>query len=179
MRKIDRAGLANALNATLSKEGSGFVCEPLVGKNVRMFVCNVEGCGRPAYARGFCNAHYLRVRSGKPLDPKIVNRRRLPACIDCGCQTNSKGGWGRCSKHYKSRRKTALKTTAVEFFGGKCADCDNNFHLSVYDFHHERDKMDAPSSVFVNCSAEVIASELASCVLLCANCHRMRHYGHL
>ena len=69
------------------------------------------------------------------------------------------------------------KQWAVEYMGGKCNDCGGVFHQSVYDFHHinPSEKEGNPSS-FLTKSEERLKEELAKCVLLCANCHRIRHF---
>jgi hypothetical protein len=38
--------------------------------------CAVAGCGREAQSLGYCNAHYLRHRNGRPLDTPIRPRAR-------------------------------------------------------------------------------------------------------
>lgn len=69
------------------------------------------------------------------------------------------------------------KQFAVELMGGKCFDCGGVFHQSVYDFHHldPSEKEGNPSS-FLTKTDERLKEELNKCVLLCANCHRIRHF---
>ena len=59
-----------------------------------------------------------------------------------------------------------------EFMG--CADC-GNADYRVLDFHHLRDKKLIVSWV-VNRGHSILAivREVAKCVVLCANCHRIR-----
>jgi hypothetical protein len=69
------------------------------------------------------------------------------------------------------------KRLAVELLGNKCNDCSGVFQLPVYDFHHEDpSKKDGNPSWFLNKKSDRWQEELAKCVLLCANCHRMRHF---
>tara|TARA_R110000782_G_C14621619_1_gene393317 strand:+ start:111 stop:608 length:498 start_codon:yes stop_codon:yes gene_type:complete len=70
------------------------------------------------------------------------------------------------------------KQRAVDFLGGKCIDCSGVFPLPVYDFHH----LD-PSVKEYNLGDRLrkkdfsgLEQELKKCVLLCANCHRIRHF---
>ena len=68
------------------------------------------------------------------------------------------------------------KLEAIEYLGGKCLDCGGEFHSSVYDFHHlnPNEKEFKPSALFGN-KFETLKKELDKCVLLCSNCHRIRH----
>jgi 5-methylcytosine-specific restriction endonuclease McrA len=69
-----------------------------------------------------------------------------------------------------------IKADEVESKGGSCADCGGVFHPDVFDFHHtnpaEKEYQWAKLRLF---SAKRRRVELAKCVLLCANCHRLRH----
>ncbi len=68
------------------------------------------------------------------------------------------------------------KAQFIEKMGGECQDCHNTFPMCVYDFHHldPNEKDNEPGFLFHR-RLEVIEQELAKCVLLCANCHRIRH----
>lgn len=64
-----------------------------------------DGCTRPVVARGWCNAHYLRVaQSGDPGGAAIERRRREPeACSVEGCtRPRAKREW--CGTHYERWR---------------------------------------------------------------------------
>lgn len=86
-------------------------------------------------------------------------------------------------KHKEKRNKNALekrrsnKKKAVEYLGGKCIDCNKEWPLAVYDFHHlDPSQKDIPASWLMNWNWGVQQKELDKCVLLCANCHRLRHH---
>lgn len=143
--------------------------------NSRDYECSVDGCSRPAYAKGMCNAHYIRNRSGKKLSTPVRASKRDGLCCVCGAESGAKGGWGMCHKHYGKTRRDVLKEAAVAAFGSSCKKCGGAFHRAVFDFHHIGEKEASPSSLFANASAKAIAKELVKCVLLCANCHRMEH----
>ena len=147
--------------------------------NSREHGCTAYGCIRPAYAKGLCNAHYLRHRKGLPQDVPVRARKREDACAECGIQTGAKGGWGLCQRHYRQSRYETLKDAAITVFGSKCANCGGGFHRSVFDFHHHGDKIGSPSEMFINRSLSTLAKELAKCMLLCANCHRLEHHDDL
>jgi len=61
-------------------------------------------------------------------------------------------------------------------FRGSCHDCGNTFPLCVYDFHHlDPSKKDVNPSKAIGHSNARMLEELKHCIMLCANCHRIRH----
>ncbi len=67
------------------------------------------------------------------------------------------------------------KLKAIEYLGGQCTDCKNTFPPYVYDFHHLDPKIkDSGIARIMGRTWEKIVPELNKCVLLCANCHRIR-----
>ena len=68
-----------------------------------------------------------------------------------------------------------LKRKMVELKGDCCSSCGNKYPDVVYDFHH----LD-PSQKDFNIGSSrnwlKIEKELAKCVMLCANCHRIEHF---
>lgn len=92
---------------------------------------------------------------------------------------------------FYQRRRQALRGTslkqdnkrkAVEYKGRRCSVC-GLVHLcdAVYEFHHldptNKKVSKAGNVVGSQCWAKLKA-ELDKCVILCANCHRVLHYGH-
>ena len=59
-----------------------------------------------------------------------------------------------------------------------CDDCGGEFHPRVMEFHHLRDKKFLVSNVTMRARKKVLA-EIEKCVLLCVNCHRMRHIANV
>lgn len=55
-----------------------------------------------------------------------------------------------------------------------CADCGGEFHPAVMHFHHLGNK-EIEVAKLVNRPIAIIEREIAKCVVLCANCHIMRH----
>lgn len=172
----DPAHLREVIEAALARESSEYAARPIKTANHRDYECAVLGCDRRAYASGHCNAHYIRARLGRDLSAPIKNRKRGgQLCIECGEHTGAKGGWHRCTRHFKAHRKRVIKRAAVDAFGDHCSVCKGTFPLPVYDFHHVGQKTDSPSLILMNGSVEKMATELSRCILLCANCHRLEH----
>lgn len=87
------------------------------------------------------------------------------------------------NNRHREKRQASLKilwrknkVRALAYLGGKCADCGLIEEIDcVYDFHHIEGK-DYNISNLLDCSWAKLEAELDKCVLLCANCHRKRHY---
>lgn len=75
-----------------------------------------------------------------------------------------------------NKRNQARRDSCIAELGGKCFDCAGVFHRSVYDFHHRdpSSKVDSISNLLR--SPDKLKEELKKCDLLCANCHRIRHF---
>lgn len=82
-----------------------------------------------------------------------------------------------CFYAYQQQRWIDRKIWAIEYLGGRCKDCGETKHWVTYDFHH-RD----PSTKELDWtkmrlrSKETLTKELDKCDLLCACCHRLRHF---
>lgn len=105
----------------------------------------------------------------------IRERNLTKTCIECGKNTNGKGGYMRCQSHYSLYKRKQIKLKLIEKLGGKCTMCNGVFHHAAFDFHHVRDKIRDVSSMFLNCSEKEIFEEAEKCILLCSNCHRIHH----
>lgn len=75
-----------------------------------------------------------------------------------------------------AERARSGKILAVRHFGGECADCGGEFPPCVYDFHHVDGSKEKNPSVALRGSWEEALKELQKCVMICSNCHRLRHY---
>lgn len=88
-----------------------------------MRICKVDGCTRKHYGRGYCNAHYSRIRRGNADLETPVNKLRVKQwCRAPGCD-RSVNTAGLCGAHYwrelkgqpleppiKSRNKSVAET---------------------------------------------------------------------
>ena len=91
--------------------------------------------------------------------------------------------WHRKYYHEKPNKKAANKRfrdSQTAWFNSlkdnPCEDCGNKFPPRVMHFHH----LDEKSKQFrvgysKTSSREKILEEIEKCVLLCANCHSLRH----
>ena len=81
-----------------------------------------------------------------------------------------------CFNAYCIERWRQRKTQAVKDFGGKCHDCNQEYPDAVFDFHHlDPSEKDFDWNKLRLRSIDSIREELSKCVMLCANCHRIRH----
>jgi predicted HNH restriction endonuclease len=108
-------------------------------------------------------------------------------CNVCGTELIPNENWigSRIRKQYyictpcvisrDRERQRALKLRMIEYKGGKCEDCGGTFHPASYDFHHVNPD-EKEFSFNRNMSWKKAVKELDKCVLLCSNCHRVRHY---
>lgn len=152
-------------------------------KRHKMGVC--QKCSKPV-----SSSHaYCAECKGSPKEAKIVSMKH---CVQCeqtkplaefynksdGAQEGTLGSrqcfCKSCHNSYCISRWQRRKLEAIAYLGGCCGDCGGLFHANVYDFHHLRDK-DADWNRLRLRSWDKIVQELDKCVLLCANCHRMRH----
>jgi hypothetical protein len=129
------------------------------------------GCGRviPAKDRYGRNHDYISGHNGRKYeDPKQYKRE-----------------WNHRNREsryiLKISRGWRLKAEMIILYGGKCKDCGleyNGKNGCVFQFHH---KIPAKKSFPINArtlnnySKEKILNEAKKCVLLCANCHFIKH----
>ncbi len=77
------------------------------------------------------------------------------------------------------RRWVQRKLVAIADKGGQCLDCHLRLadsHYAVFEFHHlDPQQKDVDWSKLRLASNARLRAELEKCVLLCANCHRIRH----
>ena len=89
----------------------------------------------------------------------------------------------KCSKRGKQPYKQKRKRKSIEYKGGRCVDCvkqgrDGVFTDCAYCFHHTdpTEKEHNIARLMSHAWGKLITDELDKCVLLCLNCHSIRHY---
>lgn len=111
---------------------------------------------------------------------KVTSNSYMPECKECHKQRqrefrkNNKAHYNAWQK----ARRLRLKEAAIIYMGNKCFDCQIQYPSYIYDFHHldGNTKEFNPGEGF-NKTEEQLYNELDKCVMLCANCHRTRHYA--
>ena len=85
----------------------------------------------------------------------------------------------KCHNTYHTKRLANVKLKMIEYKGNECVDCGlhiDKTHYSVFDFHHiNPNEKDLNFKRIKFKSWDKIVYELDKCILLCANCHRLRH----
>lgn len=76
--------------------------------------------------------------------------------------------------------KRLRKKEAIQYLGGCCSLCKGVFHDAAFEFHHRiPEEKERDPSKMLSLSWKKIAAELDKCDLVCANCHRVIHYGEI
>ena len=83
------------------------------------------------------------------------------------------------AKDTRDEYKCKNKVRAIRLFGGLCEECGGKFHPAIYDFHHiDAESKEHKISVLMMKKWGVkLETELKKCKMLCANCHRLLHWG--
>lgn len=79
--------------------------------------------------------------------------------------------------NYENKKNREKKSYMVNKMGGVCADCNKSYPDCVYDFHHlNPSEKDFKLSAVRSMDFDLIDRELSKCIMLCSNCHRVRHW---
>lgn len=82
----------------------------------------------------------------------------------------------RCGSCNTKIRRYRVKAAAIKLLGGKCSSCAWQGNQAALQFHHTNPKeKEFVIGNVANKSWDVIKKELKKCILLCANCHSIRH----
>jgi hypothetical protein len=134
--------------------------------------CNVNPQAKKSTKCLNCNAAYAT--------EKREQRRSDGQCLQCGKEfAGTYCGECKILRNKNAAAQYCLyKTRCVELFDSKCADCGLvSEYTEVYDFHHlDPSKKDfSIAKLLSGRTWTKIAEELKKCVMICANCHRIRH----
>lgn len=89
----------------------------------------------------------------------------------------SKQHYQKYKKSYSKRnqeQKARTRQLIIEAKSGGCTKCPEHDPVCL-DFHHTGDDKDMTVSSMLGMSDTRVRSEIAKCVVLCANCHRKEH----
>lgn len=97
------------------------------------------------------------------------------------CVNNKNRGWydktRRRRQDAANGRNQRVKQEMVDRFGGRCGDCKNSYPNCVYEFHHlDPASKDVNPSKALTWTKDRRERELAKCIMLCSNCHKIRHF---
>jgi hypothetical protein len=82
----------------------------------------------------------------------------------------------RCGSCNTKIRRFRAKAAAIKYLGGVCRDCGWSGNQAALQFHHtDPNKKDFVIGNVANKSWDSIKKEMEKCILLCANCHSIRH----
>lgn len=120
----------------------------------------------------------------KPLSGFDKNKQcKLGVTGTCSACRSARVAWWYAANRKRrqdaaNKRNRERKQLVVDRFGGACMDCGGVFHQCVYEFHHlDPSQKDWNPSQSLTHSLERMWEELSKCVMLCSNCHKIRHWG--
>ncbi len=98
------------------------------------------------------------------------------------CYNKKTAQWYRDNRERRqeaaNKRNQQRKKVVVNHFGDKCHDCGHTYQQCVYEFHHlDPNKKDVNPSKALSWSEDRMWTELSKCIMLCSNCHKVRHFG--
>ena len=86
-----------------------------------------------------------------------------------------------CFNKYTADRLKQRRIEAIEYKGNKCIDCSVKFdgtNSCIFDFHHlNPSNKEFEWTKMRQINKDKLLLELNKTILLCSNCHRMRHYS--
>ena len=102
-------------------------------------------------------------------------------CTECG-RKNDREEYCSCSSCASkiALPKQKKRWKALQYKGCKCVKCSKDvtfLNMPLFDFHHlDSKKKEAGVSSMLLLSDERFYEEVDKCIILCSNCHRMRHF---
>lgn len=124
--------------------------------------CSLDGCGRDAFAKGWCRTHYNRARlnNGDPGPAEIMTKVRGRECSFDGCRRKHDSN-GLCAGH-NYQRKNGMELRPLEARRDRserdeqgrklCIECRT--HRPVSDFHRNRNAGDGLAVACTSCTQD-------------------------
>lgn len=85
------------------------------------------------------------------------------------------------AREYNERWRKHIRQIIDTAKNAPCADCNGSWPSYVMDFHHVNEDKEFNLAKAVQSAGPTrlskVQAEIDKCVLLCANCHRLRHMG--
>ena len=169
------------VDGTLHEKLDSLEFEP-VGKGIRQVVYTFS-CGSEAKGCGKCRSWLPLDSFSKDSSSKTGYGYWCKKCVSDNTKRHYKNwvkdnGWVDAKREKGRRLAREAKKRAVDYKGNACFDCGVSYPDYIYDFHHLSGdtKVDNPSAILKREWSKA-KEELDKCVMLCANCHRERHYG--
>lgn len=123
-------------------------------KSLSFFTKTTKTYAQKQYYRSYCKPCYSKYSSQRNKKDRLKNNQNAKV------------------------RRLHKKEFWIKKFGNKCFDCQQTFLSCVYDFHHldpTVKEFDPGRILYANTPLAKI--ELEKCILLCSNCHRIRHHS--
>ena len=85
---------------------------------------------------------------------------------------DSRESYNAYMRRYHLKRYYRLRKMAIEYLGGKCAQCDNKTNLELD--HKDKETKEIEVSRMLNVSLKAFWAEVKKCQLLCDECHSVK-----
>jgi len=140
-------------------------------------------CSRSCAAKYNNQTHPKRKKIIKEPKAKIPKNKKPSVCYKCNKPLNNENTYGKnksrckeCDVKLHMQIWKSKKNAAIIALGNVCYDCNKQFTPELYDFHHLDPTIKKYSWTKLKLkNIDIINNELKNCVLLCGNCHRLRH----
>lgn len=116
----------------------------------------------------------LNLKTDAPKGPRKTKIAPKTPCAICGNVPKKPGRL--CGSCRTKIRRYRFKKAAVAHLGGECHKCGVTGGPEIFIFHHVDPKQkEYQISSRANKKWDSVKTELAKCVLMCANCHKTEH----
>lgn len=145
------------------------------GKSTRQ-IAKITGYGQTT-VRYWLKKHQVSTNPTSPMICKKCGEKDPDRMMNKGADRKSNTLCKSCHNLQTIERQKKNKQVALDYKGGKCMECGYHRCLAALEFHHaDPSKKDPNWTNLRSWGIERIYKELDKCELLCANCHRERHY---